>query len=85
MKSLDKQMSTQGHQEKTVPYHFSTLARALVQDLKVGDYVRLPGSSDKYELVAIFLRRESVRVRAIGCNDQLYLPMRHVRPWEEES
>jgi hypothetical protein len=71
--------------EMAVPFYFSSVARSIGNHLRVGDFVRLSGLSDKYELVGIFRRRNSVRVRAIGRNDQLYLPWWHVRPWEEES
>jgi hypothetical protein len=71
--------------ELAVPFHFSSAARAIGQDLRVGDFVRLSGLEDKCELVGIFRRRNSVRVRALGLTDQLYLPWWDVRPWEEES
>ena len=71
--------------EMTIPFYFSSLARAIGQNLKVGDFVRLTGLDDKFELVGIYRRRNSVRVRAIGQIDQLYLPWWDVRPWKEES
>lgn len=86
MKQIDEQTGT-GEQtrELTVSYHFSSAARAVGQGLRIGDYVGVLGLDDKYELMDIFRRRNSVRVRAIGRTDQLYLPWRHVRPWKEES
>jgi len=71
--------------ELAVPFHFSSAARTIGQNLKIGDLVTLPGLDDKFELVGIFRRRNSVRVRAVGLTDQLYLPWWDVRPWEEES
>jgi len=71
--------------EMTVPFWFNSVARIIGQNLKIGDFVRLSGLDHKYELVGIFRRRNSVRVRAIGRTDQLYLPWWHVRPWQEES
>lgn len=71
--------------EMAVPFHFSSAARAIGQNLKIGDFVQFPGLNHKYELVSIHRRRNSVRVRAIGRTDQLYLPWWHVRPWGEES
>ena len=71
--------------EMAVPFYFSSAARAIGQDLKIGGFVRLPGLDHKYELISIHRRRNSVRVRAIGFTDQLYLPWWDVHPWEEES
>jgi hypothetical protein len=72
--------------ELTIPFHFSTAARASRRNLEVGDFVRLrglDGEDDKYELVSIHRRRNSVRVKRIGSTDQLYLPWWHVKPWNE--
>lgn len=71
--------------EMTVPFYFSPSARAVGLNLRVGDFVRLSGLNDKYELVGIYRRRNSVRVRAVGQIDQIYIPWWHVRPWQEES
>jgi hypothetical protein len=71
--------------EMTIPFYFSPSARAVGLNLKVGDFVRLPGLDDKFELVGIYQRSNSVRVRAVGQIDQLYIPWWHVRPWQEES
>jgi hypothetical protein len=85
MKAENDEPSAKGeYVEMTIPYYFSSLARAIGLNLKIGDLVRLPGMNDKYELIAIIRRRNSVRVRAIGRTDQLYLPWWHVRPWKEE-
>jgi hypothetical protein len=71
--------------EMTIPFWFSSAARAIGQNLKIGDFVRLSGLDDKYELISIHRRRNSVRVRRLGRSEQLYLSWWHVRPWREES
>ena len=68
----------------TIPYYFTSEARACGESLEIGDYVRLIGLDDKYVLVAIIWRRGSVRIRRIGRTDQLYLPWYHIRPWDED-
>lgn len=87
MRATDKERGAKEEfVEMTVPFWFSSVARTVGLDLKVGDFVRLSGLDDKYELVGIYRRRNSVRVRAIGRSDQQYLPWWHVRgPWEEET
>ncbi|MGO9570405.1 MAG: hypothetical protein ACLP5H_22970 [Desulfomonilaceae bacterium] len=71
--------------EMTIPFWFSSVARAVGLSLKIGDFVSLSGLKDKFELVGIYRRRNSVRVRRIGQIDQLYIPWWHVEPWEEEA
>jgi hypothetical protein len=82
---IKREASQNEYLEMTVPYHFSSLARSLGQNLKIGDAVRLAGLADKYELVGIYRRRNSVRVKAVGRTDQMYLPWWHIRPWKEET
>ena len=50
--------------EMTIPFWFSSVARAVGLNLRVGDFVRLSGLDDKFELVGIYRRKNSVRVRA---------------------
>lgn len=67
----------------TLPYHFSHLARDHDMDLRIGDYVRVRGLSGKYELMDVFPRFGSCRVRAIGEIGCLLIPWAYVSPWRQ--
>jgi len=68
-------------EDQDTPYWFTSAAREKDQDLRVGDYVGLLGSDQKYELMEIFWNG-NVRVRAIGSVESLGLPWKYVRPWK---
>lgn len=84
MRAKDEEWSPRERFQDTIPYYFSSPARERGENLRVGDFVRLSGLDDKFEVVGICRRRNSVRVRAIDRTDQMYLPMYHVRPWKVE-
>jgi hypothetical protein len=67
----------------TLPYHFSHFARDHDMDLRIGDYVRVRGLSGKYELLDVFPRFGSCRVRAVGDTSCLLMPWAYVSPWKE--
>jgi hypothetical protein len=70
-------------QEKERPYWFTGLARERGDDLQVGDYVRVLGLEQKYELTDIFWQYGDVQVRKVGATSYLGMPWKHIRPWEE--
>ena len=67
----------------TIPYWFSSLARDNDEDLQIGDYVRVLGLNSKFELMEIFRRFGSVRVRRIGASDEMVFPWRYVTHWKD--
>lgn len=69
--------------ELTVPYWFSSAARLRQKNLLVGDYVAVRGLEKRYELVDIFPRFGSVRVREDGETESLLIPWVYVSPWKE--
>src|SRR5271157_3332896 len=70
-------------EDQDTPYWFTSVARKKNQDLQVGDYVRLLGTNQKYELMDIYWDG-NVRVRAVGSTESLGLPWRYVSPWKED-
>jgi hypothetical protein len=66
----------------TIPFHFSSIAREHGQGLQVGDYVRVRGLEKRYELVDIFSRFGSVRVREVGETACILMPWAYVSPWK---
>ena len=73
-KSAEKDTSGQ-FLELTIPYWFSSAAREAEEDLRVGDYVRVLGLNSKCELMEIFPKFNSVRVRRVGASDEMVLSM----------
>jgi len=67
----------------TIPYYFSSLARERQEDLQVSDYVRVRGLDKEYEIIDIFPRFGSCRVRAIGEIECLLIPWAYVSPWKK--
>ena len=82
-KSAERKSSEQ-FLELTIPYWFSSLARDNNENLQIGDYVRVTGLNSKFELMEIFRRFGSVRVRRIGASDEMVFPWRYVTPWKKE-
>ena len=70
--------------EPAVPYYFSALASEREQDIRVGDYVKVSGLGGKYELMGIFPRYGSVRVREVGVVGELLIRWSSVKPWKPE-
>ena len=70
--------------EKDRPYWFTALARDRAEDLQVGDYVRVEGLEDKYELTGIFWQFGEVEVRVVGTDRHLGMPWKYVSPWRED-
>ena len=70
-------------QERDRPYWFTALARSRGEDVQVGDYVRLSGTDEKYELTGIFWEFGEVEVRVVGSEEFQGIPWKHIRPWEE--
>ena len=68
----------------TIPYWFSSAARETEEDLQIGDYVRVIGLNSKFELMEIFRKFNSVRVRRIGASDEMVFPWDMVSPWKDE-
>jgi len=71
-------------QEKDRPYWFTALALDRGEDLQIGDYVRLLGTDDKYELMDIFWEYGDVEIRAVGSDEYQVLPWKSVSPWRED-
>lgn len=69
--------------ERDRPYWFTAQARDRGESLEIGDYVRVVGLEDKYELMHIFWEYGNVEVRAAGRDECLGMPWRYIRPWEE--
>lgn len=69
--------------EKDRPYWFTAQARDRGESLEIGDYVRVVGLEDKYELMDIFWAHGHVQIRGVGSDEYLGMPWRHIRPWEE--
>ncbi len=70
-------------QELTVPYWFSSAARLKRQNLIIGDFVTVRGLDKKFELVDVFPRFGSCRVRAVAETESLLMPWAYVSPWKE--
>jgi len=71
-------------QERDRPYWFTALARSRGEDVQVGDYVRLSGTDEKYELTGIFWEFGEVEVRAVGSDEYLGMPWKHIQPWRND-
>jgi len=69
--------------ESDRPYWFTALARDRGDSLEIGDYVRVVGLEGKHELMDIFWAHGHVQIRAVGSDEYLGMPWRHIRPWEE--
>jgi hypothetical protein len=69
----------------TVPYWFSSMARRRHENLQVGSYVAVRGlgKDKKFELVDVFPRFGSCRVRGIGKTECLLMPWAYVSPWKK--
>jgi hypothetical protein len=67
------------------PYWFTSQAKSDGQDLQCGDYVSLTCTDEKYELMDIIWSSGNLRIRSAGHIEQLFLPWRFIRPYEEES
>ncbi len=82
----DRAVSGSGTQylELAVPYYFSSLAREREQDIEIGDYVRVRSLDKRYELMGVFPKRSSVRVREGGSTEELVLPWHLVTPWSDK-
>jgi len=65
-----------------LPYYFSDLARRRQEQLRIGDYVKVSGLGGKYEIMDIFPRSGSVRVREVGGRDEQTFPWSSVSPWK---
>ena len=76
--------TTQQFQELRVPYYFSSLARRRQENIEIGDYVRVSGLQNKYELMDIIWKYGSVRVRQVGQVESTTMPWNAVTPWEKE-
>ena len=72
-------------QELATPYWFSSTARRRQADIQVGDYVRVRGLDKRYELMDIFPKHNSVRVREVGGTGELLIPWSAVTPWKRET
>lgn len=70
--------------ERDRPYWFTALARDRGEDLQVGEYVRVAGTEDKYELTNIFWEFGEVEVRVVGADEYLGMPWKYVSPWRED-
>jgi hypothetical protein len=75
--------SSREYLDLTIPYYFSSLARERQEDIQVSDYVRVRGLDKEYEIIDIFPRFGSCRVRAIGEIECLLIPWAYVSPWEQ--
>jgi len=73
----------------TIPYWFSSMARRRQENLLPGDYctVRGLGKDKKFELVDVFPRFGSCRVRAVGVGETscFLMPWVYVSPWKERQ
>jgi len=67
----------------TIPYWFSSMARRRQENIQVSDYVKVRGLDNKYELLDVFPRFGSCRVRVIGETTCLLIPWAYVSPWKE--
>lgn len=94
MKSMTRRAKKMGRRESattgefldlTIPYYFSEMARRRQEDLQISDYVRVRGLDNKYELIDIFPRFGSVRVREVGGIDGFLIPWVYVSPWQENQ
>ncbi len=79
----DMVVPVQGN-ERGRPYWFTSRARERGDDLQVGDYVRVAGLEDKYELMHIFWEYGNVEVRAVGSDEFMGMPWKHIRPWRND-
>lgn len=70
--------------DPTIPFHFSSTAREEGQNLQIGDYIKVRGLDNRYELMDIFPRFGSVRVREVGRTEELLIPWHLVSPWKKE-
>ena len=82
-KSAEKNTSRESL-DLTIPYWFSSAAHDNDEDLQIGDYVRVLGLNSKFELMEIFRKFNSVRVRRIGASDEMVFPWDMVSPWKKE-
>ena len=83
-KSGREAATTRQFQELRVPYYFSDIARRRQQNIEIGDYVRVSGLQNKYELMDIIWKYGSVRVRQVGHIESMTMPWNAVTPWEKE-
>ena len=67
--------------ELSVPYYFSSLAKKKQEQLQIGDIVKVRGLPGRYELMDIFPRSSSVRVRCVGGSDEQVFPWSAIERW----
>jgi hypothetical protein len=84
MKPGRESATTRQSQELSVPYYFSDVARQRQQNIEIGDYVRVSGLQNKYELMDIIWKYGSVRVRQVGHIESMTMPWNAVTPWKKE-
>lgn len=79
--------STGQYLELTIPYYFSSIAREREENLQVSDYVKVAGLHGKFEIIDIFPRFGSVRVRTVGGveGEGLVFPWDAVVPWKNSA
>jgi hypothetical protein len=67
-----------------IPYWFGRTARRRQENLLLGDYVSVRGLPDrKFELMEVFPKFGSVRVREVGHIESMTFPWDAVTPWKE--
>jgi len=69
-----------------VPFYFSKIAKKVGKGISVGDYVCVPGLDRPFQVLRIWIRYGSVRVRDLTEDDdiQYLFPWDMIRPWEED-